>query len=76
MIRQACERHSIDPAAAVMVGDRVTDIECGRNAGCGKTVLVRTGSGLKSAKVLNDRRIPVDHTADNLQAAVEWILGD
>ena len=74
MIQQACDRYAIDLDTAVMVGDRKKDIECGRNAGCGATVLVRTGSGLKAEKELIDQHIPLDYIADNLQAAVDWIV--
>ena len=74
MIRQACERYTIDLHTAVMVGDSKKDIECGRNAGCGATVLVRTGNGLETEKALNARQIPVDFVADNLQAAIDWIV--
>ena len=74
MIRQACERYAIDLHTAVMVGDSKKDIECGRNAGCGATVLVRTGNGLETEKALNARQIAVDFVADNLQAAIDWIV--
>ena len=74
MIRQACERYVIDLNTAVMVGDSTKDIECGHNGGCSATVLVRTGNGVDTEKELINRKIPVDHVADNLSAAVDWIL--
>jgi D-glycero-D-manno-heptose 1,7-bisphosphate phosphatase len=39
MLLAAAERHGIDLAASWMIGDRETDIEAGRKAGC-RTVLV------------------------------------
>ncbi len=74
MIQKACERYAVDLNSAIMVGDSKKDIECGHNAGCGKTVLVRTGNGLETEKELVGRQIPVDYVADNLEAAVDWIL--
>lgn len=49
-----------------MVGDRATDVEAGRRAGC-RTVFV-THAGVSSAKA--------DFIADNLPAATDWILTD
>jgi len=44
MILAACARHGIDPARSYMVGDRATDVEAGRRAGCA-TVLIRAAEG-------------------------------
>jgi D-glycero-D-manno-heptose 1,7-bisphosphate phosphatase len=44
MILQAAREHSIDLARSYMVGDKCSDIEAGRGAGC-HSVLVRTGYG-------------------------------
>lgn len=40
MILQAAKDFNIDVAQSFMVGDRETDAECGKNAGCKKSVLV------------------------------------
>ncbi len=76
MILEARERHGIDLTRAVMVGDSAKDILAGRAAGCGWTVLVRTGNGLQAADALAGEGIRPDHLADDLAAAVTWILGD
>jgi D-glycero-D-manno-heptose 1,7-bisphosphate phosphatase len=34
MIYEACDELSINPSKSYMVGDRWSDVECGRNAGC------------------------------------------
>jgi D-glycero-D-manno-heptose 1,7-bisphosphate phosphatase len=44
MILQAAGERSVDLARSYMVGDKSSDIEAGRTAGC-HTVLVRTGYG-------------------------------
>jgi predicted HAD superfamily phosphohydrolase YqeG len=49
-----------------MVGDRWTDIEAGRVAGC-KTILIN------NSPLDNDRAKP-DFHATSLRQAVEWIL--
>jgi D-glycero-D-manno-heptose 1,7-bisphosphate phosphatase len=34
LVQQAAREHSIDLAESFMIGDRETDIQCGRSAGC------------------------------------------
>lgn len=74
LIAEARRRHAIDLSAAVMVGDSVRDIECGRNAGVGTVVLVRTGNGLQAEAELGRRGPPPDFIAEDLSKAVDWIL--
>ena len=57
-----------------MVGDSAKDIECGRNAGCGKTILVKTGNGAKAEKTLAEKKIYPDYIAQDLYEAVQWII--
>jgi D-glycero-D-manno-heptose 1,7-bisphosphate phosphatase len=73
LIRRACERCRIDPADTIMVGDSAKDILCGRNAGCGATILVRTGNGRDAEKVLAAQNASPDAVADDLLQAVEII---
>ena len=67
MIVRAAEDYQLDLAQSFFVGDKRSDIECGRNAGV-KTILVRTGYG-------NDvnPQLP-DFVAENLNAAADLIL--
>jgi len=44
MLEEAAREHGLDLARSWMVGDKTSDIECGRNAGL-RTVLVETGHG-------------------------------
>ena len=44
LILQVCEKLGILPQECIMIGDRVTDVQCGKNAGA-EGILVLTGSG-------------------------------
>ena len=74
MIEQACSKYGIDPKETTMVGDSTKDIECARNAGCGSTVLVRTGNGEKAFRELNAKGVPIDYLASHLSDAAQWII--
>jgi len=56
-----------------MVGDKLTDLECGWNAGVARAVLVRTGQGKEAERARPEllRRAVI---VDDLGAAAEWIL--
>lgn len=45
MILRAARRFGIDVGASLMLGDRLSDLECGVNAGCARNILVLTGYG-------------------------------
>lgn len=47
LLFQAAERHQIDLASSFMVGDKFSDLECGRAGGCRQSILVETGYGAK-----------------------------
>lgn len=48
MLLEAARDHSIDLARSYMIGDKASDIEAGRAAGC-RTILVQTGYGREHA---------------------------
>lgn len=70
MLIMAEKELGIDMKSSYMVGDKLTDIEVGKRAGC-KTVLVKTGYG---GETVQNNRIKCDYIADDLHAAVEHIL--
>ena len=74
LIHAAQKVYRIDLATAVMVGDDAKDIEGARNAGCGYTVLVKTGKGKESEIILSEKKIFPDHVAPDLYEAVDWII--
>lgn len=67
MIVRAAGNHGLDLTRSFFIGDKRSDIECGRNAGV-KTILVKTGYG-------NDTHSSAaDFVAENLTAAADLIL--
>jgi D-glycero-D-manno-heptose 1,7-bisphosphate phosphatase len=76
LVFQARDKYRIDLTAAVMVGDSAKDIECGHNAGCGKTVLVKTGNFAQAERSLTEKRIIPDFVALDLFEAAEWIMAN
>ena len=74
LILAAQKKYDLDLSQTCMVGDRSTDIECARNAGCGKAVLVQTGNGRMAAHELSQKGIIPDYTAVDLYDAAQWII--
>jgi D-glycero-D-manno-heptose 1,7-bisphosphate phosphatase len=62
MLLRAAREHDIDLGASYMVGDAVTDTLAGRNAGCGVTILVRTGL----YRAADEYHRSVDHVVDSV----------
>lgn len=71
MLLRAAAELGIDLAASWMVGDMVSDLLAGRNAGCRGSILVRTGHGSRDP----DAAAYADHVAADLRGAADWILG-
>jgi len=74
LIFTAQKIYKIDLSTSTMIGDTVKDIECAKKAGCAHTVLVKTGNGVMSEKILAKKNILPDHVAENLYEAARWIL--
>ncbi len=72
MILQAGRELDLDLTRCFAVGDSQRDLAAGRKAGC-RTVLVRTGYG-RDTELEEGDRLAADHVADDLAAAVDWIL--
>lgn len=77
MIKKAETELNLDLNCSIIVGDKLTDIVCGLNAGL-KTVLVRTGYGRDEEKKLG--KSPADEQPDvildTLKNVVEWIKNE
>ncbi|NQU16782.1 MAG: HAD family hydrolase [Candidatus Saganbacteria bacterium] len=71
MLLKAADEYGLDLKDCYMIGDKDSDLEAGRRAGC-KTVLVLTGYGEETQKNLNGHR--PDFIAQDLLEAVNWIL--
>ena len=76
LLLRAQQKYNIDLADAVIVGDSAKDIECGRAAGCGRTVLVKSGRNDDVEKQLFKRQVAADYVATDLLEAARWIIAD
>ncbi len=74
MILKAKEKYDIDLDKSCMIGDSAKDIECGKNAGCRVTLLVKTGNGKKAEVELIEKKSQPDYVANDFLDAVEWII--
>lgn len=74
MIERAISEHQIDLNGSYVVGDKPLDMGLAR--GGMKGVLVRTGHGEASLREMTQAGTRPDHVAEDLPAAVEWILDD
>lgn len=74
LILDARKKYGIDLAQSCMVGDSTTDIECARNAGCAKSLLVKTGNGSTAQHRLVEKGITPDYIASDLYEAACWII--
>jgi D-glycero-D-manno-heptose 1,7-bisphosphate phosphatase len=74
MILAAGRRYPINLSTAVMVGDSAKDIQAGRAAGCGCSLLVKTGNGKAALQTLQAAGQAPDHVAADLDRAATWIV--
>lgn len=70
MLVRAMKELNIDLNRSFVVGDKLSDIETGKSAGC-HTILVKTGYGEEE---LRNDRFAGDHIASNLFDAAKYIL--
>ncbi len=75
MVLQAAKDLKIDLSRSYFVGDTVSDIECGLNAGL-KTILVKTGYGKESFSNLKKRNKFPTFVAQNLSEVSSIIEND
>ena len=72
MVFEAAADLGLDLLSSVLVGDKRSDLEAGRAAGC-MTALVRTGKGKTAEKEIADFPDSADAVFDTLADAREWI---
>lgn len=68
MMMEAAQDFNIDLSRSIMIGDRTSDIEAGKAAGC-RTILVLTGYGKEH------RDCGADFVAEDVSEALQWVLG-
>lgn len=71
MLLRAAQELGLDLARSWMVGDMLSDMLAGRNAGCRGSILVRTGEPHEIVAAASH----ADHVVDDLAAAGDLILG-
>jgi D-glycero-D-manno-heptose 1,7-bisphosphate phosphatase len=78
MLLQAAEEFQIDLQRSFMIGDRITDIVAGHEAGC-KTIAVGSGSNLNNLIELSspvDETIRPDSVCETFEEATHYIIND
>lgn len=74
MLKQAAQELDLDLGRSFVVGDKITDVEAGHRAGA-RGVLVLTGYGRGEVEYTRASwSTEPDHIAEDLLAAVRWIL--
>ena len=80
LFRSARKKFRFDPKSSFCIGDKITDIEFGHNAGM-KSVMVLTGHGAKeyaemkrSGLARARRKSRPDFAARDIGEAAEWII--
>jgi histidinol phosphatase-like enzyme len=63
----------MDLASSFMIGDKLIDLECGRNAGVGVSEPVHPGYGRKVVREATDT-LAQAVIVDDLPGAADWIL--
>ena len=69
----ARDEFGVDLGESFMVGDKLTDLECGWNGGVKHSLLVRTGYGAETERK-EPAKVARAVVVDDLPAAAEWIL--
>jgi len=70
---EARDEFGVDLAQSCLIGDKLSDLECGWNAGVKKSILVRTGYGAELERESPDK-ISRAVVVDDLSGAADWIL--
>ena len=76
LLFKAAEMHDIDLPNSFFVGDRLSDIECGLNAGCRTVLLTHEKSSRRDSFDQDDAtaRVKAHYIASNLMEAAQWIM--
>jgi len=74
LLKQAATELNLDLEQSFMVGDRWSDLKCGNKAGT-QSILVLTGYGRGDLEYIGPgQQVQPDFVADDLPAAVDWIV--
>jgi len=73
LIKRAEKELDIDLKHSYLIGDTISDMKAGLNAGV-KCILVLTGYGKEERTKLKDMDLEIDFIAQDVLSAVSWIL--
>ncbi|MBG85556.1 MAG: hypothetical protein CMO80_01485 [Verrucomicrobiales bacterium] len=71
----AAEEFQLDLSQSYMIGDKLSDLECGWNAGVKRSILVRTGFG-SELEEKDPQAVENAEIVDGIGDATDLILGD
>jgi D-glycero-D-manno-heptose 1,7-bisphosphate phosphatase len=75
-LHDARDRFGVDLGRSYMVGDKMSDLECGWNAGVRRSLLVRTGYGAFTENQLTPEQRGRTIVVEDCVEAAQWILRD
>lgn len=76
LILQAASELNLDLQRSFLIGDALSDIEAGKNAGITRNILVRTGRGEKQSHLPAATLIEPFQIFDRFEDAVEFLMPD
>ncbi len=74
LVFRLADRYEIDLAGSFFIGDKISDILTGKNAGCG-SILLAEHSQLPGLREMKEWLEP-DYIAPDLHQAARWIVGE
>jgi len=74
LIMKASSEHTIDLKRSILVGDALSDIQAGQNAGIPTNFLVRTGRGEKQSLLPEAQSMKSFRVIDQFADAVDYLL--
>tara|TARA_Y100000310_G_scaffold24938_1_gene23902 strand:- start:3537 stop:4106 length:570 start_codon:yes stop_codon:yes gene_type:complete len=75
LFERAAKDHSIELDRSYIIGDSEADIRAGKALSM-KTVLVRTGNGKLTERILAQAMLEIDLSGNNLTDCIDFIIGD
>jgi|ERR1041385_2789745 D-glycero-D-manno-heptose 1,7-bisphosphate phosphatase len=72
MLERAVKEFDIDLKKSFVIGDKMTDIQTGNNAGT-KTILVLTGYGKQELDLCHQQNAHIDYVAEHLPDAMQYV---
>jgi D-glycero-D-manno-heptose 1,7-bisphosphate phosphatase len=76
LILDAAHALSLELSRSILIGDALSDIQAGQNAGVGQTALVRTGRGSEQALKIAQTHLQPFPIYDTLSKALDYYLTD